>query len=340
MTENEDIIMKEDMILSNESLEFLIEDLIKEGALEFVKKEDGLYIPYMMNDSTEYFIRLESPKVIGRLPQKEDTINKYKKLEPDCYTEKNEDKTVNILSLSDGYKGVCGIQYTKAYSSFTLYQYHESGHYWMKDYPMLRRLVYQIGLIYDKCDYLSETACNRTELNIKDLIEFAPFRYYSPISESLDEWYHDDIEGAKTMLAIANEAKDKKLQMLIKIYVKFKTNFLKRKISKYLISARGFYILQIIDKKIEKASQPYNKRVYCKKTEKTIKEKRAQIIKKLEKSGYEGSYPYFQKGQVYVKVTTEQPFTILDWEEISYHFNLEITKLDGKKQIQSVEQKI
>ena len=83
------------------------------------------------------------------------------------------------------------------------YQYHEIGHFWVQGMEQWRQLVYMIGTIYDKYEYLGEEVCTEKELELIPLMEFAPFRAWSPVGNSLEDWIQTPLPGVETMKKMA-----------------------------------------------------------------------------------------------------------------------------------------
>ena len=71
-----------------------------------------------------------------------------------------------------------------------------------------RQLVYMTGTIYDKYEYMKEKACSDLEMELMHLIEFPPFRFWSPVEESLEERYPSSPQGTACMKKLAKEAGD------------------------------------------------------------------------------------------------------------------------------------
>ena len=65
--------------------------------------------------------------------------------------------------------------------------------------------MYMVGIIHDKYEYIGENVCNEKEIALMPLIEFPPFRFWSPIHESLDEKYPFTYDGIDAMKELAKE---------------------------------------------------------------------------------------------------------------------------------------
>ena len=66
-----------------------------------------------------------------------------------------------------------------------LYQYHGIAHVWVRGQEHWRQLVYRLGIVKDKYQFLGEETCTREEKELLPLLEFAPFRSW--ISVPWDE---------------------------------------------------------------------------------------------------------------------------------------------------------
>ena len=61
-----------------------------------------------------------------------------------------------------------------------------------------------------------------------------------------------------------------------------------------------------------------------------MQHKRHEVEKEMRKRGYEGHYPEYTKKHEYVVVTEEHPFTLLEWEDYTFHQQLMISKNPGE----------
>lgn len=203
------------------------------------------------------------------------------------------------------------------------YQYHRIGHFWTKGQEHWRRLVYIIGTLHEKYTYLGEAACNPEELQLLPLIEFAPFRYWSPIHESLDEYYCNSEEGIFCMYELATKANDTAYARMVRFYqmlpaklqsAKWIQHFLAQK----LASGKHEALYKLICEKINAASESYAVRDYGPEMNHKIEKIRTQFSEKLYADGFTGKYPYFQKGTIHLIAMEEHPFTILESDTFTF----------------------
>lgn len=166
-------------------------EIIKCQALEVCWKnsqngEKQTCIPYMMNDALECYLILENCRITGAyLPHCKEKTEAY-------LTEHNG--SVGLV-VKQGEDNVFTLWFEEITEHLACYQYHEIGHFWVQGMEQWRQLVYMIGTIYDKYEYLGEEVCTEKELELIPLMEFAPFRAWSPVGNSLEDWYTDTITG-------------------------------------------------------------------------------------------------------------------------------------------------
>lgn len=207
--------------------------------------------------------------------------------------------------------------YSKCISICQFYQYHRIGHFWTNGNEHWRRLVYIIGTIHEKYTFLGDTSCNATEKEILPLIEFAPFRYWSPLHESLDDYYQNSENGITCMKQLAIDAKDYSLVCMIQLYQSLpqfiqRSKWLNTFLANKLASPRHNTLYECICRKIIAASEVYRIRDYGKELNANIEKIRTRFSEKLYADGYIGQYPYFKKGTADLIAIEEHPFTILE----------------------------
>lgn len=311
--------------LTNEQLAEKIQELITCHAFELhkFKNADGtrnIYIPYMMNDALECYILLENARITGKY------LSNYT---GETTVKTANDDTLNVLVFHQGKENVFTLWFEQSYQVLNLYRYDQIGHFWVKGEEHWRRLVYIIGTIYDKYEYMGASVCNKDELELLPLMEFAPFRHYSPISDSLDEHYLNSQKGLETMMRFAEEAKDTKYLRLLKWYQRFQLPMLQKKLIKKLNASERQTLYETIYKKIEVASYQYPSRSYAPEIQEQISASRREATNILLKKGFTGEYPLFHKGNLQVHALEEHPFTILDWEH--YSFRIQFMVSESKK---------
>ncbi len=315
-------------ILYPKQLIKLLKDLIETESLEFVRdleKPDCIRIPYMMSDALENYLVLEDCSVDGLL-EEELAIGTAIRINSDGFRLKIFFITPEGRELR--------LECSRAVQSITLYQYHRTGHYWVEGNEFLRRLVYIVGTVHDKAEYMGRHYCNETELSYYHLIEFAPFRYWSPVDESMDDWYHNSAAGTEVMRCLAREAGDDRFQWMLDQYME--SPEIRNVLAKYLAGNDGSRIMECLQRRIIKGSLPYEERKYDTSLTDRIEKKRKAITIQLLKEGYSGEYPEFKRGDKELLIIEEQPFTLMEWDHTEYGFHFEYKENDNRKIKRSV----
>ena len=137
-------------------------EIIKCQALEVCWKngengEKQICIPYMMNDALECYLILENCRITGvYLPHCKEKIEAYL----------TEHQGSIGLVVKQGKDNVFTLWFEEISEHLECYQYHEIGHFWVQGMEQWRQLVYMIGTIYDKYEYLGEEVCTEKELEL------------------------------------------------------------------------------------------------------------------------------------------------------------------------------
>ena len=288
----------------------------------YVKEETGqAFIPYMMSDAVECFIQFDDCTIRGQwLPDNSEEIT--------FSVITNEDK--RGLVLRQGESNVITIWYKKAIKYMECYQYHRIGHFWVKGQPQWRRLTYAIGTIYDKATFMGVENCSREELQMMPIMEFGPFRYWTPLKESLDYYYDDSLEGIVAMKLIAMKIEDKRLLKIVNKYEKHvlagtMTERLLKKLATELCKCDKLY--SYLNIQLDKASSYYQERRYSPEEESKIANMRNNAVKPYLKKGYKGKYPVLCKRNKKVVFYEEQPYVIRDFEYNDFKFKIHELKL-------------
>ena len=275
------------------------------------------YIPYMMNDALECYFILEDCHLKGTF---------ISDIQDDLQFDFlfSEDAS-HALIIRQSNRNVCTLWFSRLQKILRCYQYHEIGHFWVSGQEQWRRLVYMVGTIYDKFSYMGDTFCNQTELMLLPLMEFAPFRYWSPIHESLDDIYSNTSDGILAMKYFCQKAGDTSFLKLLKLYEKFPSLFQKIVINA-LTHAKRIPLYETILNTVQEASSQYPSRIYDDVSYKKITDTREELTKQLLQDGFKGKYPYFHKKHTQIFVTEEHPFTILEWEHFHFKIQLMVSK--------------
>lgn len=274
---------------------FHLAEILKSEAFELCKSRAGdeYFIPYMMNDAVEYYLILRQARMTGEFLQKERIVSAQ--IAQEKLSEGNASSSRYILVIRQEGGNTCTVLFQELLESCQCYQYHRIGHFWVKGQEHWRRLVYIIGTIYDKYQYLGPGFCNEQEMELLELMGFAPFRYWSPIHESLDAYYEDTQAGVERMKALAEEAGDKAYGKLIGLYKILHFRWMARILGHRLLAPKRQGLYELLEEKIEKASIQYPTRDYGAQRNREIEEKRRQAARQMQAAGYEGTYPTFER---------------------------------------------
>lgn len=271
-------------------------------------------VPYMMNDAAEAYLVFEDCRMTGEmLPDYEGEVTG--RLE-------NGTNGDRMLIVRQGEENAFTLHFRKLRRVQQLYQYHAIGHFWVQGAEQWRQLVYMVGTAYDKYEFLGQDSCSSLEMELLPLMQFAPFRFWSPIRESLDERYPSAREGAECMRKLCAEAGDRKLERLAALYQKVSDGiagrFLEYRIRKYLAGKKGEKIYRCIREKINRASAAYPERQYAPETQEEIRRLREEAQTRLRSAGFSGAYPLFQRADLTVLAAEEHPFTVLESESFCF----------------------
>lgn len=280
------------------------------------------YVPYMMNDAVEDYLILKNCRIVGEylaeteLPQEAQLA---------------ENESGYVLAVRQGDENAFTLYFEEIEEKVQCYQYHEIGHFWVEGQEQWRQLVYMIGTIYDKYTFLGESFCNEQELELLRLVEFAPFRAWSPIHESLDDTYEDSEEGLEAMERFAEMAGDRVYLKWIAMYQRFP--WLSNVLANQLLNPKREELYRVIFDKVCDASAQYQKRDYGEQIDVELARIREKVNLELKSQGFMGSYPEYEKGTTKIIVTEEHPFTIMEWDH--YKFKIQFMVSECKKPIKN-----
>lgn len=299
---------------------YMLAELFDYGSFELCRHDDIYIIPYIMNDAVECYITVKNAILKGNY--------------------RNEDEVISArLTARDSGAGY-GLIVHQPDCVFTLwfddlciheacYSYHEIGHFWVKGQEQWRQLVYMVGTIADKYQYMGKEYCNETECFIQSLIYFAPFRRMTPVPGDLMEYHFPArVEGIDIMEELAAEVGDTEYLKLIGRYKADPTEKTEKYLCKRLMDATRQPLYEYIYDLVTKASKDYPARDYGEKINKHIHDQRIKLENDLHKKGYEGKYPRFKKGKTDIIVMEEHPFTttMLEWDDYRYKQQLMISE--------------
>ena len=282
-------------------------------------RKADFYIPYMMNDALECYLVLRDAWMTGDyldLDQEEYPIQGQLAWRDDR----------SALIVKQGSENVFTIWFSELTEVFQCYQYHRIGHFWVRGQEQWRQLVYMVGTVYEKYQYLGDAACNEGEKEFMRLIEFPPFRYWSPIDEPLDDRYPSTREGALCMRELALEAGDKSYARLAGLYARFPLGFLKKRLAGKLCSPARQGLYEMIYGKVRAASLKYPKRVYGEALDGEILRERRDVHQRLHRAGFRGKYPVYTRENVEVVAVEEHPFTTMEAEDFTFRIRFMVSR--------------
>lgn len=274
-------------------------------------------VPYMMNDALEDYLILKNCRMVGEYVHG---------IKAEHTMQVAEHENGYVMAVRQGSENAFTLYFESIEESLEFYQYHKIGHFWVKGQEQWRQLVYIIGTIYDKCQYLGEEACNEMELELMNLIEFAPFRAWSPIHEPLDSMYPTTYEGVEIARKLALEAGDFEYAKWITRYERFQGRMFGNVLYRKLLSPKREAFYELIWKKVEEASSQYPERAYHTELMEEMNELREKVEREFLEKGFEGIYPKFVKGSIQVLVMEEHPFTIMEWEHYKFKLQFMVSK--------------
>lgn len=276
-------------------------------------------IPYMMNDAVENYLILKGCQMTGSY-LRDDALEVSGKLaiEEDRY----------VLSVRQGEENAFTLCFQELEEKIQCFQYHRIGHFWVEGQEHWRQLVYIIGTIYEKYSYLGERYCNEGEKALMRLVEFPPFRMWSPVHESLEDKYPATYEGIDCMERLARKADDRGYIKWIRLYRRFPSRVLERLLGRRLLSPKRQKLYETICQEVQAASEIYPQRDYGEELNCRIQKKRTEIHAKMLEDGFEGMYPEYYKKQMQITVTEEHPFTVsmLEFENFVFRVHFMVSK--------------
>lgn len=292
----------------------------------FIYQEQG-YVPYMMNDALECYLILTDCRYTGKyLPDQETGTSGY------LSSQDGE----RILVVHQGEENIFTLWFREIRISLEGYQYHQIGHFWLegKGQEQWRQLVYMLGTVYDKYEYFGDQMCSPGEQELMRLMEFRPFRYWSPVKESLDTYYPDSARGAAEMRKAARLAQDPMMGFLAGTYEKIPLILLEKIIIWRMERPCSQKLYEKIRELVCRESERYQKRDYGKKMNEQIRKERAKAEKELHCQGFRGKYPRFFGEGMEVLAVEEHPFTVgfMEWDTYNFRIRFMVSKdLSGKK---------
>lgn len=303
-------------VLDERLLQKRIVTLLEASVLEMSAQEGGreIEIPYVMNDALEYWISLSGCTVQGEIPSSFSA-------QSDLELISDHGRQALVFSLPQ--ERVLTIWYDRAQEHIHPCQYHRTAHFWREDPPIRwRALVNTSCVLFDKRRFAGEELCSPPEREVMALIGCAPFRYWSPISDSLDAWYADTDEGMEAMAGVCERVGARRLARQMRFYRRHPWAALVPVLARRLCSPEGERVLEALQEQVRQGSLYWEARDYGPENSARIAAARQRVERLLLQRGFQGSWPDYRLGAQQVHVVEEQPFTRLEWEGAACRFHL------------------
>ena len=174
--------------------------ILQEQVLDMWQGNDqNYYAAFVMNDSVESFLVFTDAVMTGVF---ETDISEETKaalsVERDSY----------VLAVRQGNRNSFTLRFKELMFQTKTYQYHDVVHVWVKGEEHLRQLVYQLGIVKDKSEFLSESCCNESERELLGLLEFAPLRSWYFVPWERETVFDSTQRGIDIFLKFADLAED------------------------------------------------------------------------------------------------------------------------------------
>lgn len=289
-------------IISEKDGQRLLEQLTEWHALEIQTDTEGrtAMIPYVMNDAVECYLRFEECTIHGSFDGGDADFSFVENRSSENRSAENEPAKGLIVRHTSG--NIMSIWYKRMVQVTQCCQYHLIGHDWRRSagQEAIRRLVNLICVIHDKITYLGESYCSEVEKEIAALAEFPPVLYYTPINESIMDWYPESQDGIDAAKQLAVRSENMSLYNALLVYeTAFKKGKIRPKhvsiIAENLASSECLDFWRILYEKMEAASLMYDVRDYGAAGNCKIEEMREQTEARYKKLGYTGKYPFLER---------------------------------------------
>lgn len=304
-----------------------LELLISQGQFELLLPEEErkreIRLIYLMNDAVESFLVFQNAELTGTyLPEFQGELS--------AVFEKDGNRYVLIVYQGDS---VCTLFFGNLILETHLFNYGQTGHFWVKGYEYLRQLEYRIAILWDKRIYLGEEFCTEEELRMAVLAEFPPLNFccYPSVPDKYlvpsCPWWRVSGEALREMTALAAEAGDKVMLRWLRIYGAFPRKSIARQIARLLHRVEHARVADLISRKLACAAAVYPDRAFGGEKEKRIQRIRQEAESRrneLEESG---------KNVVMLK---EEPFLYAK-DSLEYKIHLMIWKTKGRNRQVDVE---
>ncbi len=133
-------------------------------------------------------------------------------------------------------------------------------------------------------------------------------------------------EGCRCMLRLAEEAGDRIYAGLIRLYLRFPCAALEEGLHWLLMSLRRAKLYDLICLRAAEASSVYAERDYGAENNRIRQKKREALEQAFLQNGYEGAYPEFHRGRIWVQAAEEHPFARMETFEGGFRIRLMVSE--------------
>lgn len=308
-----------------------LEELIWQNELELVirpsKEADGkeeYRLVYLMNDAVESFLFFENGRLTGEYQSDyEGEIDAALHREDSGY----------VLVVTQG-ETVFTPFFTDLLLEVNLYNYGQTGHFWVKGYEYLRQIECKVAIVRDKRDYLGEQYCNHLEMELSELTAFPPLNYccYPSAPEKYivpkKHPWRPGRKALKVMREQALQSEDKRLYVLLYLYGWFPTKSFAKYIAALLRKEKHARVVDLITNKLVVAAGIYPSRTY-------LEEESARYQKLLEKALKRRKE--LQKQGIYAQIYREEPFAA-ERDSIEFKIYLMVWKRVSGERVVEIEE--
>lgn len=287
----------------------MLEELLEQNQFELLLTEEKntggqkfkIRLVYLMNDAVESFLVFHDARMTGHYdPEYEGELEASLSRQQDS---KGEAEYVLWVRQEDS---VVTLFFRTVTAEVHLYDYGETGHFWIRGYEYLRQLEYRIAILHDKKEYLGEEFCTPEENRLAELVAFPPLNYccYSAVPEQYmvprSEPWEVTPEALSVMENLSEEAGDHALTKALKQYRNNPSERMARRIAAMLHKTAHETVITLLQEKLRREAANYPKRKF-----KEAIEKRRDILNEKAKKRQQE----LQKQGICSEIVREEPFT-------------------------------
>ena len=238
-----------------------------------------------------------------------------------------------VLIITQG-ETVFTLFFTDLLLEVNLYNYGQTGHFWVEGYEYLRQMEYKISILRDKRDYLGEKYCNDLEMELSELTAFPPLNYccYPSAPEKYivprKHPWRPGRKALKMMQKQAWQSEDKGLYFLLYLYGLFPVKSFSRYIAALLRQEKHAGVVDLISNKLVVAAGMYPERDYPEEEKKHYQKLLEKAIKRCKE---------LQKQGIYAQIYREEPF-VAERDSIEFKVYLMIWKCASGERVVEIEE--